>query len=160
VDVRPGFPAAVVRHRRALRGAVVGAISLWVGWAFLELPPLAGTHTEGAGVLLTTLAAVGSAVYAASALRYAVVYRRKLALLPPRVVPCLTLLAEALLGSALVGERTWHASWWEWHALIVTAYVIVFFAARRQWSEERFRQLYLATTRDRLQDVSVLFADL
>src|SRR5262249_11489730 len=106
VDVRPSFPAAVVRHRRALRGAVVGAISLWGGWACLELPPLAGTHTEGAGVLLTTLAAVGSAVYAAAALRYAVVYWRKLALLPASVVACLTLLAEALLGSALVGERT------------------------------------------------------
>ena len=160
VDLRPEFPLAVVRHRRTLRGAVLGTLAVWVGWALLELPPLAGTKTEGAGVLLKTLAAAGSAVYAASAVRYIIVYRRRRALLPASVVACLVLLAEALLGSALVGERTWHASWWEWHALIVSAYVIVLFAARRQWSEERFHELYLAATRHRPQEVSVLFADL
>jgi class 3 adenylate cyclase len=64
------------------------------------------------------------------------------------------------VGSALVGERTWHASWWEWHALIVTAYLVVLYAARSQWREERFHQLYLPSTRERAQDVSVLFADL
>jgi class 3 adenylate cyclase len=135
-------------------------MAVWVAWALLELPPLAGTKTEGAGVLLKTLATVGSAVYAISAVRYVVVYRRRRALLPASVIACLVLLAEALFGSALVGERTWHASWWEWHALIVTAYVIVLFAARRQWSEERFHELYLSSTRDRPQEVSVLFADL
>ena len=160
VDLRPGFPRAVVRHRRALRRVVLGALAVWVGWALLELPPLAGTKAEGAGVLLKTLAAVGSAVYAVSAARYVVVYRRRLALLQASVIACLVLLAEALFGSALVGERTWHASWWEWHALIVTAYVIVLFAAHRQWSDERFHELYLSTTRDRPQEVSVLFADL
>jgi len=65
-----------------------------------------------------------------------------------------------MLGSALIGERTWHASWWEWHGLIVTAYVIVLIAANHEWSEERFRHLYLETTRERNQTVSVLFADL
>src|SRR5262249_22007528 len=62
--------------------------------------------------------------------------------------------------SALVGERTWHASWWEWHALIVTAYVVVLYAARRQWREERFHELYLPSTRERAQEISVLFGDL
>jgi class 3 adenylate cyclase len=33
-------------------------------------------------------------------------------------------------------------------------------AARRQWRDERFRHLYLPTTRQRTQDVSVLFSDL
>src|SRR5262249_42709173 len=65
-----------------------------------------------------------------------------------------------MLGSAAVGERTWHASWWEWHGLIVTAYVIILYAAHRQWRDERFRNLYLPTTRTRAEDVSVLFADL
>ena len=81
-------------------------------------------------------------------------------LLPWSVVTCFILLAEALCGSALVGERTWHASWWEWHGLIITAYLVVLFAARRQWSDERFDQLYLTTTRQRAQELSVLFADL
>ena len=100
------------------------------------------------------------AIYAISAVRYAVVYGRKMTLLPSSVIACFILLAEALFGSALVGERTWHASWWEWHRLIVTAYAIILFAARRQWREERFHQLYLSTTRERTQNLSVLFADL
>jgi class 3 adenylate cyclase len=83
-----------------------------------------------------------------------------MSLLQASVVALLILLGEALCGSALVGERTWHASWWEWHTLIFTAYVIVVFAARYQWRHERFHQLYLPSTRERSEDVSVLFADL
>jgi adenylate cyclase len=61
---------------------------------------------------------------------------------------------------ALTGERAWHASWWWWHGLIVTAYAVVSYAAHRQWRDERFRALYLPTTRERVQPVSVLFSDL
>jgi class 3 adenylate cyclase len=34
------------------------------------------------------------------------------------------------------------------------------FAARREWRDERFRHLYLSTTREGRQDISVLFGDL
>ena len=40
------------------------------------------------------------------------------------------------------------------------AYLIIGFAARHEWRDERFRDLYLPTTRERRQDVSVLFGDL
>jgi len=40
------------------------------------------------------------------------------------------------------------------------AYLIVGLAARREWRDERFRRLYLPTTRERHQNISVLFADL
>jgi class 3 adenylate cyclase len=160
IDLRPGLAAAAVRHRSAMRATVLAAMAVWMLWALLELPPLAGTTSEGSGTLLRSLAAAGALTYALSGLRYAVVYRRRMALLPASVITCFALLAEALVGSALVGERTWHASWWEWHALIVTAYVIILYAARRQWSDERFHQLYLPTTRERTQTVSVLFSDL
>jgi class 3 adenylate cyclase len=76
------------------------------------------------------------------------------------VIACFVLLSEALIGVAVTGERKWHASWWEWHFLIVTAYLIIGFAAQRQWRDERFRDLYLTTTREREQEVSVLFSDL
>ena len=76
------------------------------------------------------------------------------------MIACFVLLAEAMIGVALTGERAWHASWWEWHALIVTAYAVVSYAAHRQWHDERFRELYLATTRERVHSVSVLFSDL
>jgi adenylate cyclase len=38
--------------------------------------------------------------------------------------------------------------------------LIIGFAAQRQWRDERFRHLYLSSTRERRQDISVLFGDL
>ena len=160
VDIRPHAALAVVRHRRLLRRSVLAAVAVWALFSLAELPPLAGAHAEGGGPGLRIFAAVGALVYAASAIRYVVAFRGQMTLLPASVVACFVLVGEALVGSALVGERTWHASWWEWHALIVTGYLIILFAAHNQWREERFRQLYLPTTRERSQEVSVLFADL
>jgi class 3 adenylate cyclase len=160
VDARPGAARAVVRHRDRLRGSVLAAMAIWAIWTAVELPPLSGSNAEGSGTLLKALAGIGAVVYAISATRYAVVYRHRLTLLPASVIACFALLAEALIGTALVGERTWHASWWEWHSLIVTGYAVMLFAARRQWRDERFHQLYLPSTRERTGDVSVLFADL
>ena len=159
VELRPRAALAVVRHRNALRRSVLAAMAIWSVWTTAELPPVAGASAEGAGPL-RILAAVGALVYAVAAIRYLLAYRGKMTLLPASVVGCFVLVGEALVGCALVGERTWHASWWEWHALIVTAYVIVLLAARNQWRQERFHQLYLPTTRERTQEVSVLFADL
>ena len=160
VDMRPGWAATVVRHRSVLRRSVYVALGVWIGLSLLELPPFAGTSAEAPFGLIQTLAALGASVYAIATVRYVVIYRHRMTALPLTVVACFLLLAEAMLGSALIGERTWHASWWEWHGLIVTAYVIVLIAANHEWSEERFRHLYLETTRERNQTVSVLFADL
>jgi class 3 adenylate cyclase len=160
VDLRSGLAPAVMRHRHALRRSVMGAMAIWSLWAIVELPPLAGTTAEGADTPLRMLAAIGALIYGISAIRYLTAFRGNLTLLPASVIACFVLVGEALIGDALVGERTWHASWWEWHALIVTAYLIILFAARSQWREERFRQLYLPTTRERAQHVSVVFADL
>ena len=161
VDVWPGLAASVIRRRRLLRACLLGAVALWCVWSVTELAPLTHPRSEGSNAsLLGVMAAVGTVAYAVSALRYWQVYRDHLGLLPVSVIACFVLLSEALVGVAVTGERSWHASWWEWHALIVTAYFVVFFAARRQWRDERFRHLYLATTRERSQEVSVLFADL
>src|SRR5205814_7133333 len=112
------------------------------------------------GILLTVFAVVGTVAYAVSAARYWRVFLARPNLLPAAVIACFVLLSEALIGVALTGERKWHASWWEWHGLIVTAYLIIGFAAQREWREERFRHLYLASTRERKQEISVLFGDL
>jgi adenylate cyclase len=106
------------------------------------------------------MAALGALAYAVAAARYWYVYRGRIALLQASVIACFALLAQAMIGVALTGERAWHASWWEWHGLIVTAYALVSYAAHRQWRDERFRALYLPTTRERVQPVSVLFSDL
>ena len=161
VDLRPGFGPLVVRHRVALRRSVLAAMGVWFVWTVAELPPLHEPSSEGGSrSLLAVMAAVGAVVYAAAAARYGYVYRARIGLLQASVIACFVLLAEAMVGVALTGERAWHASWWEWHALIVTAYAVVSYAAHREWRDERFRGLYLPTTRERDQSVSVLFSDL
>ncbi|HEY3727405.1 MAG TPA: adenylate/guanylate cyclase domain-containing protein [Solirubrobacteraceae bacterium] len=161
VDLNAEYAAMVMRRRSLLRGIVVGVMVLWFIWTVAKLAPLDRATSEGAtGSLLGVLAVLGVITYGVSAARYWIVYRSSMSLLPASVIACFVLLAEAMIGVATTGERSWHASWWEWHALIVLAYVIIGFAARREWREERFRHLYLPSTRHRSQNVSVLFSDL
>ena len=161
VDVRPDFGRRVMRRRGELRGAVLVVMAVWFLWTLANLPPLRGPNSEAAtGRFLAALAILGTALYAVSAVRYWRLFRHRPTLLSMSVIACFLLLSEAMIGVALTGERKWHASWWEWHGLIVFAYLIIGFAARREWRDERFRALYLPTTRERRQDVSVLFGDL
>jgi adenylate cyclase len=161
LDARPEFAPAVVRRRTMLRRLTLGAAAVWFVWTVTGLPPLDTPASEGGShSLLAGLAAVATVVYGVSAARYLYVFRDRLDLLPASVIACFVLLAEAMIGVAITGERAWHASWWEWHGLVVLAYVVVGYAARREWRDERFRNLYLATTRERGQHVSVLFSDL
>ncbi len=161
VDLRPSFAPLVFRRHKLLRAGVLLAMGGWFAWTVANLPPLDGANSEAArGILLTVFAIVGTVAYALSAARYWRIFRARPNLLPAAVIACFVLLSEALIGVALTGERKWHASWWEWHGLIVTAFLIIGIAARREWREERFGDLYLASTRERHQDVSVLFSDL
>jgi class 3 adenylate cyclase len=162
VDVRPRFAPAVIARRTLLRGAVLLSIVVWFVLAATRVLPLGEENDEaasGQGVI-AAIAIAGTAFYAVGAWRYRRLYRRRWSMLPAAVIGCFVLLSEALIGVAVTGERKWHASWWEWHALIITAYLVVGVAVRREWRDERFRHLYLPTTRERRRDVSVLFGDL
>jgi adenylate cyclase len=161
VDVRPEIGAALIRRRALLRFAVLITMGVWLVWTVVELPPLRGSGSEAAtDTLVAVMAVIGTIVYAVSAARYWTIFRHHRDLLPVATIACVLLLSEAMIGVAVTGERKWHASWWEWHGLIVTAYLIIGFAARREWRDERFRRLYLSTTRERHQDISILFGDL
>ena len=161
VDVRPGIAARLIRRRGLLRLSVLAATVAWFAWTVADLPPLHGQDTEAAtNRFVTAVAIVGTIVYAVSAARYWTIFRHRRNLLPITVIACFILLSEAMIGVAVTGERKWHASWWEWHGLIIAAFVIVGLAARREWRDERFRRLYLPATRARREEVSVLFADL
>ncbi len=161
VDVRPGFAPAVIRRRTLLRGAILISIGAWFVLAATSRPPLREENDEAArGGALAAIAITGTVLYATGAWRYQRLYRLRWSMLPAAVIGCFLLLSEALVGVAVTGERKWHASWWEWHALIITAYLVVGFAVRREWRDERFRRLYLPTTRERRQEISVLFGDL
>ena len=161
VDVRPDAARRVVRRQVLMRRLVFGAMALWFFWTVTALPPLDKPGMEAAtGNVLPVLAAGGAVVYGVAAVRYYEVYRQQPGLLPASVIACFVLLGEAMIGVALTGERAWHASWWEWHGLIVVAFLVVGFAARREWHQDRFRALYLPTTRERSLEISVLFGDL
>ena len=161
VDVRPAFAAALIRRRSLLRTAVFAAMVGWFFWTVAKLPPLRGPVGEAAtDRLVVVIAIVGTLIYAVSAARYWVIFGQRRNLLSGAVIACFVLLSEAMIGVAVTGERRWHASWWEWHGLIVTAYLIIGFSAQREWRDERFRHLYLPTTRERRQVISVLFGDL
>jgi adenylate cyclase len=161
VDVRPELGRWVMRHRGKLRGAVLFVMATWFLWTLANVPPLSGPNHEAAtGSVLAALAILGTLIYGVSAARYWHLFRHRPTLLSTAVIACFLLLAEAMIGVAITGERKWHASWWEWHGLIVLAYLIIGFAARREWREERFRALYLPSTRERREEISVLFGDL
>jgi adenylate cyclase len=161
VDVRPTLGPMVMRARHWLRGAVVAIVVGWAVWSLAAWPPLDRQSEEGGtNTGLKVAAALGAIAYAAAAARLWWVHRRQPSLLMTSVVACFVLLAEALVGVAIAGELRWHSAWWEWHILIVLAYLVVFSAARHEWRDERFRDLYLPATRERREEISVLIGDL
>jgi class 3 adenylate cyclase len=160
-DAREGIARAAIRHQGALQALVVVTVGAWFACTVLELPPLDRPSGESAvSIPLEVFAGLATVLYCVAAARYLAVYRAQPGLLPASITACFVLLAEAMVGVATTGERAWHASWWEWHGLILIAFLLVAFSAQREWRDERFRTLYLPTTRERTQDVSVLFSDL
>ena len=74
------------------------------------------------------------------------------------VAVAFALLAEAMI--VIAWARNWHASWWEWHLLMLGSFLLIAETARTEWHEERFSALYLDQTLAGARDVSVLLADL
>jgi adenylate cyclase len=148
-----------IRRLRPLRSVILVCLVAWAAWSLTSLPPLdRELPTEVGSPPLIALASVGFLLYGYAAARYTEVWRARRRLLPAAVVTAFALLAEAMLAIAF--SRNWHATWWEWHLLMLIAFGLVGYAARRQWHEERFSDLYLDEIRGSIREVSVLFADL
>lgn len=79
-------------------------------------------------------ALVGAALFAAAALAYFPIYRRRPAVVVLSVLTAFTLLAEASVALAL--GMSWHASWWLWHLLMTTAFCLIAYSARVQFYRE------------------------
>ena len=80
-------------------------------------------------------------------------YRQRRSSLALALFAAYVLLAEALL--AVTFGRNWHASWWEWHVLMLVAFVIVARTARVEYrrsgsSVGAFSGLYLDQTLKRV----------
>jgi class 3 adenylate cyclase len=70
----------------------------------------------------------------------------------------LVLLAEAMIAVTIAPN--WRFSWWEWHLLLLAAFVLVAWGAQQSWHEERFAGLYTEETVAGRRVMSILFADL
>ncbi len=151
--------ASIVRRSGLLLGALFAFMAVWAVVSLAELPPLdeALAEEELDGWQLV-LAAIGLALYGLAALGFVRLYRRR----PARFVFAFTL-SFALLAEAMVAiawATNWQLSWWEWHVLMLGAFLVIGQAARSEWHEERFSALYLDETLAGAKDVSIVFADL
>ena len=159
LELSPERARTVVRLARPLLGGLVALLALWAVVSLAELPPLddplAPEELDGSQLVL---AAVGIGLYGLAALGFVRLYRRR----PERFVFAFTLafsfLAEAMV--VIAWARNWQLSWWEWHVLMLGAFLVIGQAARSEWHEERFSALYLDETLAGAKDVSVLLADL
>ncbi|HWD83587.1 MAG TPA: adenylate/guanylate cyclase domain-containing protein [Kribbella sp.] len=144
--------------RRARAGLLV-LMALWAAASLLRVPPLQATSVpEVAGAILRGLAVPAVLLYGVAAARYLRIWWARPSLMVLSMISAFVLLGEAMI--ALVFARNWALSWWEWHALMLAAFVLVVAGVRIQWYEERFADLYQADTVSGRRELSVLFADL
>jgi adenylate cyclase len=134
-------------------------LAAWAAISLAELRPLAGElDAEQLDGWQITLAVVGVVLYATAAVGYFRLYQRRRAQFLLGVALSFALLAEAML--VIAWARNWHASWWEWHLLMLAAFVTIAVSARGEWHEERFSPLYLDETLADTREATILFADL
>jgi class 3 adenylate cyclase len=151
--------AAVVARAGRLRAALAALLALWAVASLAEVGPFDHAHPpESGATMLVVPALAGVVLYATAAVGYARLWRRRPGALPVAVAAGCVLLAEAMIAVAVA--RNWHASWWEWHVLMLAAVGLVAVAARRVGPEERFGDLYLDRTAAGRREVTVVFADL
>jgi class 3 adenylate cyclase len=141
---------------------ILALSAVMVSWAAVSLAevgpfggPLGAEELDGWQI---SLAGVGVVLYAAAAVGYYRLYRRRRATFLLGVALAFALLAEAML--VIAWARSWRVSWWEWHMLMLVAFGTIALSARTEWHEERFSPLYLDETLAGTREVSVLFADL
>ena len=133
LDLSGARGVAIVRREPLLRTALLLLLAAWAGYSLASLPPLDDPlpPSEATGPLVA-FAVVGVSLYAFAAWRYVGLFRRHPSLLLAAVTSAYVLLAEALIAVAFA--RNWHATWWEWHVLMATAFLLVAAAVRREYS--------------------------
>jgi adenylate cyclase len=149
-DLRPETASAVLARARLARCTLAAVIVGWAAWSLAQLPPLdRPLPPEEADAPLYALALPAVALYGFASYRYWRLYRARPAPVLLGVTAAWILLAEAAIAIALA--RNWHASWWEWHLLMATAFGLVAYTALRERSRgELFAGLYLDDTLGRI----------
>ena len=130
----------VVRPRVLEVGLLIG-LAVWLVASLALFPDLEEIEIpDRLSFSLVALATVGSGLYAFAVVRYLQLWRKRRSRLLLAFTVAFVLLAEATI--AVAAGRSWQASWWEWHVLMLVAFGLIAWAAHREWHEERFSPLY------------------
>ena len=127
---------------------------MWAVVSIGRLPPMDGPPPSREGVgLLTVLAVIAVGLYALAAWRAVQLYRLRGGNVLLSLTVAMILLAEAMV--AVVVSRNWRLSWWEWHVLMLAAFVAIALGARSEYRRSgtlagAFGGLYLEATLARL----------
>jgi adenylate cyclase len=144
----------LARHHRRVRVVLWVVLAAWAVASLARVPLLdRPLPPDAVPPPLGLLALVGVALYGMAAVRYAELYRRRHRPLPLAVLVAFVLLAEAMIAVAF--SRTWHAMWWEWHALMAVAFGAILVAAGVEYRREGsltavFAGIYLDSTLRRI----------
>jgi class 3 adenylate cyclase len=126
---------AILRRRWLLVGLLVLAMAGWAVATIVPGSPLGQPLSpQAAQPLLRGIAVVGVTLLLGAALGYFGVYRRRPSVVLVAIVTAFVLLAEALVATA--ESRSWHASWWEWHIVLLLAFGYVAYSAHVQYRRE------------------------
>jgi class 3 adenylate cyclase len=142
------------RAQAWIKGALGAVVLAWAVVSLTGLPPLGASGPSQqlpAGLQMLGIPAL--ALYGFAAVRYGLLFLRRRSGLLAAVAAAYVLLAEAMV--AVVFSYTWHATWWEWHVLMVAAFATIALGARTEYRHARslpgaFGGLYLDSTLDRI----------
>lgn len=157
----------VMAYQATLRTGMIAFWTIFGGAALLQLPPFAylpspdvigtplmfciigQTPLPALQFPLTAMLLVGFALSGWTTYRYLQLYRQRQTVVLLGLVTAFALLTLTILSVGL--SRTWHASWWLWHALIVVAYGVLAYSIYHQFRQEGsnkiiFDSLYLEQT--------------
>ncbi|GAB3052701.1 hypothetical protein GCM10027053_11010 [Intrasporangium mesophilum] len=157
-EVDASNAAAEMRRARSLRVALILLMVLWGVASLLRLGPFAGAGLDHTSWPMLASAVLAVVLFAISAVAYVRLWVRRGGVLAAAMASAFVLLAEAMV--AITVAPNWFYSWWEWHLLMLAAFVLVAWGAQRSWHEERYADIYTADTLAGYRDMSVLFADL
>jgi class 3 adenylate cyclase len=154
IEMSPRWSARLLSRQGLLRIGVLAGLVAWGAVSLLRVPPL--NHPvadEEAHGPLVVLAVGATVLYLVAATRYYVVHRRRPSVMLLSLITAFFLLAEAMIAISLA--RTWQASWWEWHVLLVAGYAFVAYSAYVQYRREgSSRGLFDAVSLERtLRDI-------
>jgi adenylate cyclase len=149
----------VLRGAPFLIGLIAGIVVVWAIVSLAELPPLddplAAEQLDGWQLVL---AALGVGLFGLAAFGFLRLYRRRRERFVLALALAFVLLAEAMV--VIAWAVNWQLSWWEWHILMFSSFLLIAFVARAEWHEERYSALYLDETLAAVRELSVLIADL